>query len=119
MAPHTMKNGFSAAAAALVAALLVGCSSGAPHREAAPSGGRQGGSWDLVLAGPRVASAAEGPENRRRDDALQWTAPESTLTRTLASPYGPPDLVRARRLMMPRDPYGYIYYLDLYGGPRR
>lgn len=117
MARSAIRTGFSALAVLAVA--VCGCSSAGPRREAAPVAGRQGGAWDLVLPGPVLASAGDGEEYSRRNEALQWAGPESSLTRALGDPYGPPDLVRARRISMPRDPYGFIYYLDLRGGARR
>lgn len=116
---RTNRSGFSALAAAALLAATSGCSSTVARREPAPAAGRQGGAWDTVLPGPKLALAGSGPEYSRRDEALQWESPESTLTRALGSPYGPPDLVRSRRLYMPQNPFGYIYYLDVYGGPRR
>lgn len=96
-----------------LALALAGCSSSVPRRAAAPAGGDQGGSWDLVLA----ASPSPGPEYSRRDAALGWEAEESTLTRSVGT-YDPrPSLTRSRRVYVPRDPFGYIYYLE--PSPRR
>jgi len=117
--PRTNRSGFSALAAAALLTALPGCSSTVARREPAPVAGRQASAWDTVLPGPKLALAGDGPEYSRRDESLQWESPESTLTRALGSPYGPPDLVRSRRLYMPQNPFGYIYYLDVYGGPRR
>jgi hypothetical protein len=99
--------------------LSTGCSSntakapGADPGRARDGGGGGGGAWDLVLAGPAAWEAGQGPELGRRNGALQWSPQEPSLTRALADPFGPPDLVRSRRVTMPRDPGGYIYYLDL------
>jgi hypothetical protein len=80
---------------------------------------RQGSSWDLVLPGPAIALASQGPEYGRRDAALQWEPPESSLSRQVGPPDHRPTLARYRRLYQPRDPFGYIYFAEPYGRPLR
>jgi hypothetical protein len=102
--------------AGLGAGLLTGCAAQLPARPAAIAVGNQGGSWESVLPGPRVARSeletggAPGWEYARRDEALSYR-PAQALLATDAWPEPPrPSLDEAYYLYIPRQPSVYLYF---------
>jgi hypothetical protein len=108
----------ASASGGLAVSLLVGCTAQLPARPIVTSGGNQGGSWETVMAGPRVvrtemetgAVGVEGWEYARRDEALSYRPPQALLA-TDAWPERPqPSLDEPYYISIPTQPNVYLYF---------
>jgi hypothetical protein len=76
--------------------------------------GHQCAAWDAVLRGPAIAAAlphgSVAPELARRDAALSYRPVRATLALDDWPQASRPDLDRARRLSLPRNPDSVLYF---------
>ena len=95
-----------------VCATLTGCAAPVARRPAAMGAGDQGGAWEVVLpGGPSGRQLAMGPESTRRDEAMNYRAPEVTIDADR------PSLDESRRLFFSRQADELIYFRP--AGPYR
>lgn len=88
----------------------LGCSGPVARRPLGPRAGNQGGSWEVVLDGARLARAEREPEIARRDESLnpRVDAPVTALDSWPERPR--PSIDRPRRVFTTGSFREYLYF---------